>query len=666
MSDESIIGSVIDGYRLLDIIGKGGMGIVYRAEDVALSRIVALKMIAPEMAENETFLKRFRAEARALARVDSPYIVGIHAMRHSEQRFFIVMEYVEGGTLADEIAKGPMPPEVAGAIVRQMLLAFANAHRVGVIHRDIKPRNIMITPAGRVKVTDFGLAKLRRDDDATTATQGGMAGTIRYMAPEQVKNQHVDHRSDLYALGMTLFEMLAGVLPFNPEEGAYAILKRIVEDPVPSPLTLNPEIPEGWARLVERAVAKDPTARYQSADEMLQDVDALLDTSLPPADDSDPSDPRLGLFATPPAIRPVVLAPRRSEPAPAGAAPPPVEAKPVPVAEPPEPASLRREPVPPRREPPPLREPAPPRDESSSVYPPLPPRRQPLVKYVMAGLAGVGVLAVAALLLRALTNDTPTYPTDAPNVVTSRLRVLTSPEGAQVFFNDRPQGLAPVDSMGARGAIRIVARLDGYREADTTVVMEGRDQDVHLRLAALDRPRPRPRVTNDPPERNTPPEGVADPPDALPSGSLRLRAEPAGSIAVVGHESFGTEPLTLPAGTYRVRCSANGMSAEMAVTVVAGAADQVTCFTEHTISIATRWAKGPESPSALVVLNGVSTGENVPGELAGLASGRYRITLRKFGFRIEEGEVELELKPVFDRPQASRKLVFTLAEEGGL
>lgn len=270
MQSDSAIGQVIDGYRILAVLGRGGMGIVYKAEDIALSRTVALKMIAPELAANESFLRRFHDEARALARVESPYIVGVHALRKSQDRFFIVMEFVDGWTLADVIEKGPVDALKARPVLEQMLEAFARAHGGGVIHRDIKPRNIMLTQAGKVKVTDFGLAKLRQDDGGGSTVTQGMAGTARYMSPEQIQGTKIDHRSDLYSLGMTMYEMLAGQLPFDPEEGTFTILKRIVEEDFPSPATFNPDVPDRLVSIVQRAIEKKPEDRFQSAKEMLE------------------------------------------------------------------------------------------------------------------------------------------------------------------------------------------------------------------------------------------------------------------------------------------------------------------------------------------------------------------------------------------------------------
>ncbi|NBC85230.1 MAG: protein kinase, partial [Bacteroidetes bacterium] len=209
--DDAVIGKEVDGYHIESILGRGGMGVVYRAEDVALSRPVALKRINPAQAHREQFLRRFRAEAKALARINSPFITSIYALRDTDIGLLIVMEYVDGGTLKDRIVEGPMRPAVVVPIVRQILRAFRDAHGAGVIHRDIKPQNIMLTSDGAVKITDFGIAKLRRQDSGETVTQGGQGGTLKYMSPEQIeKIDQVDNRSDLYALGMTMYEMLAG------------------------------------------------------------------------------------------------------------------------------------------------------------------------------------------------------------------------------------------------------------------------------------------------------------------------------------------------------------------------------------------------------------------------------------------------------------------------
>ncbi|MBT8399990.1 MAG: protein kinase [Rhodothermia bacterium] len=274
MSDP-IIGQEIDGYLIEGILGRGGMGIVYRAKDVALARDVALKVIDPALTRNESFLHRFHSEARALARVKSNHIVSVHALRQTRLGLCIVMEYVEGGTLADVIKKGAISVEESLDVARQILLAFKDAHGVGVVHRDIKPSNIMLTSDGLVKVTDFGLAKVHEPGSDSTVTQG-MAGTLYYMSPEQVKGlRNVDSRSDLYSIGMTLYEMVTGRLPFDKTESQFTILKMIAEEKLEPPTKFRKDLPKPLARVIGRALEKDPGRRFASAEEMLRAVNDL-------------------------------------------------------------------------------------------------------------------------------------------------------------------------------------------------------------------------------------------------------------------------------------------------------------------------------------------------------------------------------------------------------
>lgn len=276
--DDAVIGREVDGYRIEGVLGRGGMGVVYQGEDVALSRPVALKRINPSQAHREQFLRRFRSEAKALARIDSPYIVSIYALRDTDIGLLIVMEYVDGGTLKDRVENGPMPPDEAIPILRQILQAFRDAHGAGVIHRDIKPQNIMLTAEGTVKITDFGIAKLRRPDSGETVTQGGQGGTLKYMSPEQIeKIDEVDDRSDLYALGMTAYEMLTGRLPFDELDTDFDIMRKVVEGKVPPPSEYAPNLPPALGDLIVKATETDPDDRYASAEEMLDALDGAAD-----------------------------------------------------------------------------------------------------------------------------------------------------------------------------------------------------------------------------------------------------------------------------------------------------------------------------------------------------------------------------------------------------
>lgn len=272
---ESLIGKIIDGYRILEVIGRGGMGVVYKALDTSLDKVMALKMIDPMLAQDENFLRRFKTEARALARLENPNIVSVHALRETDFGVFMVMEYVEAKTISDWIReKGAFSWEDTIQISKQLLNAVGHAHKVGVIHRDIKPSNILLTKDFRVKVTDFGLAKVIRQHGPSSTVTQMRAGTLYYMSPEQVKGlKNVDFRSDIYSLGMTIYEMLAGRTPFEKTESDFSIQKQIVEGQIPPPTKFNSDIPKPLAKIITKAIDKDPTKRYQTAEEMLEPVE---------------------------------------------------------------------------------------------------------------------------------------------------------------------------------------------------------------------------------------------------------------------------------------------------------------------------------------------------------------------------------------------------------
>ncbi|MCH8961640.1 MAG: serine/threonine protein kinase, partial [Bacteroidetes bacterium] len=249
-----IVGKVVDGYQIEEVLGRGGMGIVYKAVDTSLDRVVALKVMNPLLVEDEQFFRRFKAEAKALGRLKHPNIVGVFTLRHTEDYLFIVMEYVDGGTLMDLILHHKaIPWHNTVPIIQQTLNAVDYAHRQHVIHRDIKPRNILITSSGIAKVTDFGLAKIQDLSVATRAlTRTGITGgTLYYMPPEQLEGLlKVDHRGDIYSLGMTYYVMLAGRTPFDKLSSEFAILKAIDAHDFPALGQLDTDIPEPLVRMV--------------------------------------------------------------------------------------------------------------------------------------------------------------------------------------------------------------------------------------------------------------------------------------------------------------------------------------------------------------------------------------------------------------------------------
>jgi formylglycine-generating enzyme required for sulfatase activity/dienelactone hydrolase/predicted Ser/Thr protein kinase len=256
-------------YRIVEEIGRGGMGIVSRAEDIRLKRDVALKFLPPHLADSAELKERFLVEAQAAAALSHPNICVIHEVGESEDRPYIAMEYVEGETLRDKIKKGPLSAGAALEIAIQVAEGLDEAHGKGIIHRDIKSANIMITGKGQAKIMDFGLAKVKEGPLLTR--EGTTLGTVAYMSPEQAQGQEVDPRSDIWSLGVVMYEMLSGVLPFKGEREASILYSVVHEDPKPL-RTLIPDVPLELQQIIDRSLKKNPEARYASALELLNDL----------------------------------------------------------------------------------------------------------------------------------------------------------------------------------------------------------------------------------------------------------------------------------------------------------------------------------------------------------------------------------------------------------
>jgi len=270
----SLTGTTIaDRYEIAEKLGAGGMAVVYRAQDALLQRPVTVKVLRGEFAADENVVRRFRREAQAAAALSHPNIVGVYDVGRQEEIHYIVMEYIQGKTLKEVIAdRGPLPADEAVRVARQIAEALKHAHAHRIIHRDVKPHNVLITDEGRVKVTDFGIAGAAT---GTTVTYpGALLGTVYYFSPEQAQGRYGDERSDLYALGVVLYEMLTGKLPFEGESPVSVALKHIRETAT-SPRELNPRVPPAAERVVMKAMAKEVDRRYQSAAEMIRELDAL-------------------------------------------------------------------------------------------------------------------------------------------------------------------------------------------------------------------------------------------------------------------------------------------------------------------------------------------------------------------------------------------------------
>jgi urea transport system substrate-binding protein len=267
-------------YRVLRVLGQGGMGVVFQAEDVQLRRVVALKAILPELTANATARERFLREARAAAALKSDHVVTIFQVEQAGDVPFLTMEFLEGESLEDRLRRGPAPLAEALRIGREIAAGLAAAHAQGLIHRDVKPSNVWLeAPAGRVKLLDFGLARAAGSRSDLTRS-GKIVGTPEFMSPEQAGGKELDYRSDLFSLGAVLYQMCTGRKPFENESVMAVLLALTMKQPQPI-RELNPDVPPGVAQLIERLMEKDPEGRPASADEVGQAL-AALEAGAPP------------------------------------------------------------------------------------------------------------------------------------------------------------------------------------------------------------------------------------------------------------------------------------------------------------------------------------------------------------------------------------------------
>lgn len=274
MDKNQFIGIRLDGrYELTELVGEGGMANVYRAIDVLDNRMVAVKILKKEYSESEEFQRRFRNESKAIAVMSHPNIVKIYDMGFSERVQYIVMEFIDGITLKDYIdSEKVLNWKDAVHFVIQILRALQHAHNRGIVHRDIKPQNIMLLTDGTIKVMDFGIAKFAREESRTATDQA--IGTVHYISPEQARGDVIDAKSDIYSIGIMFYEMLTGCKPFdtdNPVSIAVMHMQNVAE----RPRNINPNIPSGLEEIIMHAMEKDASKRYQSASEMIRDIEAF-------------------------------------------------------------------------------------------------------------------------------------------------------------------------------------------------------------------------------------------------------------------------------------------------------------------------------------------------------------------------------------------------------
>ena len=264
---DGLIGKTLGPYRILERIGRGGMATVYKAYQPSLDRDVAVKVLPAHLSEEASFAKRFQREARAVAKLEHPHILAVYDSGQEGDLSFIVMRYVEAGTLKDVIGS-PLELGYIADLISQIAEALDHAHEMKVVHRDVKPSNVLLDQGNWALLTDFGVAKMVEGAQKLTATGVGI-GTPAYMSPEQAQGKQVDRRSDVYSLGVVLYEMLTGRVPYQAETPIAVVLKHI-NDPLPLPRMMNPNIPEGVERIVLKAMAKAPEDRYQTAHDLAQ------------------------------------------------------------------------------------------------------------------------------------------------------------------------------------------------------------------------------------------------------------------------------------------------------------------------------------------------------------------------------------------------------------
>ncbi len=308
---DTLLNTLFDGrYRILRKLGTGGMANVYLAEDEVLGRRVAIKILNDRHAGDDQFVERFRREAKNAASLSHPNIVSIYDRGEAEGTYYIAMEYLDGRSLKELIvARGPAPINVAVDYARQILAAIRFAHRHGIVHRDIKPHNVLVDSEGRLKVTDFGIARA----GASQMTEAGsIIGTAQYLSPEQAKGAPVDQTSDLYSVGVVLYELLTGVVPFSGDTPVEIAMKHLSSAPE-APSTKRAEIPRELDLVVLRALAKDPSDRYQSAEEMDADLARVArGAAISPATE----EAATAIISRPPPTDVTEIKPRAREPVP--------------------------------------------------------------------------------------------------------------------------------------------------------------------------------------------------------------------------------------------------------------------------------------------------------------------------------------------------------------
>ena len=334
MAAEFGVGQHIGDYEILSILGMGGMGKVYKVRNVIADRVEAMKILLPDLTSNQSLADRFLREIRLLATLNHPNIAALRTALTYQNQLVMVMEFVEGETLANRLARAPLSTAEVVNYADQILNALSYAHKQNIIHRDIKPANMMLTPQGVVKLMDFGIARSSKDG-ALTST-GTTLGSLNYMPPEQVRGEAADARSDIYSFGVSLYEMLTGKLPFH-SDSQYSLMTAHLNETPPAPITLRGDLPPALNEIIMMAIAKDPNNRFQSADAFRAALSSVPVSALPPSNTTmtpTPTSKSTGattLMDTPltPRVAPTPTPARTPTPAPVATPAPPLPTVPM-------------------------------------------------------------------------------------------------------------------------------------------------------------------------------------------------------------------------------------------------------------------------------------------------------------------------------------------------
>ena len=634
-----MVGKAIGNYELVEVLGSGSTGVVYKARDTVLNREVAVKVMDSTLARGEDFVRRFRSEAKALARLQTPHIVTIFSLQESDLGVYIVMEYLDGMTLSERLREsGPLAPEEAVGVFAQALDALHHAHGAGIVHRDVKPQNIMLLRGGGVKVMDFGLAKIQQPTTSTMTM--GTEGTLYYMSPEAVKAlSNVDSRGDIYSLGITLYEAVTGHVPFPPDADDFAVRQAIIEGNLQPPDRAKPDLPDFLVEVIRRATERDPARRFQTARDMIQSLQQ--ERQAEPPVDYPREDVSIEPYAEPPrrSVRKRKIT-RTTAAIAAGV----VAAFAVIVF-------LFREQETSRQA-----------DGGGAVLVGSdPPGAQVTVNGEYVGNTPVRTNAPAGEAAHVtLTQDgfavvdTSIVPVAGEEVymmvqlrraqaagthVRGRIEIASTPVGATVWLNGNAIGNTPVTADDVEpGEYSLQIRKDGFKpwSEENIHVEAGKTVTQAASLSPVDK------------------------------GTLTLHVVPEGSVELDGGEieglSNGTVDLAVGPGrkTLVFRHPMYGEVRET-VTIEENAHTELTCFFESAVTIQTldEWN---EPTWGTISVNGVPTPETTPRELL-LGPGTYTITATRSGFETLEGEQQVTIEAVVANRRPEIPLVFHLKEE---